>query len=507
MKGRKRNGQFDRENTFASKKESPSSSSMERGGGIDLHVQKKQTKKQRKRKSNSTHPLEKSDYHQKIYLDIAKHFFSKAIGLIQDENRKNGVMNLKKLEIIPNNNSNGGGERSSVWNGKNDEEIKELLEGSSFLEDQEQVEFEKDDDVGLKTRYQKYLNGQKLSNGWLNYDFVFKHRCSHIFISQKDFLHGVGESFKDGNAGEGSVVEDNTDKEDGGFVMKVPIPGNIVCMKMKCKNMWNLYKKRECERRRRFRKKITKYLQDIIVKENVEKNFGQDEEQKTVAHTKIRNIVNDLKVENLLKNPKFVDKSINLLQYSEDFMKIVADRCENCNNLFLSMNLFWGKTLCDGCYFNPHVIIKTMIQIESELIMLKEKINHPDYVASCTKDPEHISISEEEIKKATEDFDSFLQTFMKQNGLLSSTVGTVVEENKEQEMLEKINSVVAATYEDQMIQNSQNTSVEDILCETPLPFDGINIGGGERVCCEDEQEEELTDDTADEIILGFPYTF
>lgn len=499
MKGRKRNGQFDRENTFAS------------AATQQQQLQEKglsKIKKRRRTKPKSSIDIdEKTGYHQKIYLDIAKHFFSKAVGIMQDENKKAGLTNLKKVEFVQgccSTTTTVSPNETSVFAGKTDQEIREILEGSTFLEDQEQMEFEKDDDIALKLRYQKYLNGHKLSNGWLNYDYVFKNRTSHIFISQKDFLTGVGESFKDGNGGEGSTVLQSVDSEN--IHMKIPIPGNIVCLKMKCKNMWNLYKKRECERRRRFRKRITKYLQDIITKENVEKSFGHDEEEKTLLHSKMRTIVNDLKVENLLKNQKFVDKSINLLQYSEDFMKIVSDRCEECNNLFLSMNLFWGRALCDGCYFNPHVVIKTMIQVESELIMLKEKIQHPDY--KVTKDPGSIAISEEEIKKATEDFDSFLQTFMKQNGLTSEsqkdfyteTTTVMVEEDKGKKEIQENEE---KSYEEQMNKSTENVSVDDIICETPLPFDGINVFlEGD---CDEITEDNESNSSCD--IQSFPFTF
>jgi hypothetical protein len=62
-----------------------------------------------------------------------------------------------------------------------------------------------------------------------------------------------------------------------------------------------------------------------------------------------------------------MERAFAFLQQCPDMMMSVADRCEHCNFLFLSINLFWGTTLCDACYFNPQVIIKIMSDIESNL--------------------------------------------------------------------------------------------------------------------------------------------
>jgi len=49
----------------------------------------------------------------------------------------------------------------------------------------------------------------------------------------------------------------------------------------------------------------------------------------------------------------------------------MVDTCEHCKRLFATVNLFWGVTLCDPCYFNEGVIQSIMkarqnIQKENE---------------------------------------------------------------------------------------------------------------------------------------------
>lgn len=87
------------------------------------------------------------------------------------------------------------------------------------------------------------------------------------------------------------------------------LPPNIYAMKQTAKQSWLLYKKRECERRKRLRLKI------------------EAEREKEEKGEEPGNILLSM-----------------------------VDSCECCRKLYVSVNLFWGSTLCDICYFNPEVI-------------------------------------------------------------------------------------------------------------------------------------------------------
>jgi len=96
------------------------------------------------------------------------------------------------------------------------------------------------------------------------------------------------------------------------------LPPMIYALKTAAKHNWVLYKKRECERRKRIRKKI--------------------EREKT--------------------NEK-QGRPANVLM-------AMVDMCETCKRLYVTVNLFWGVTLCDSCYFNPAVINEIMANANEE---------------------------------------------------------------------------------------------------------------------------------------------
>lgn len=102
----------------------------------------------------------------------------------------------------------------------------------------------------------------------------------------------------------------------GGTAYK--LPKSICALKYMAKHSFVLYKKRECERRKRIRKKL-------------------DTEKQKEKEGKPANILLSM-----------------------------VDMCEICNRLYVTVNLFWGITLCDSCYFNPHTINEIMkTRIES----------------------------------------------------------------------------------------------------------------------------------------------
>lgn len=86
------------------------------------------------------------------------------------------------------------------------------------------------------------------------------------------------------------------------------IPPQIYALKHSAKRDWILYKKRECERRKRIREKIKR-------------------EKTNEQHGKPANV-----------------------------LLAMVDSCESCRRLYVTVNLFWGVTLCDSCYFNPEII-------------------------------------------------------------------------------------------------------------------------------------------------------
>lgn len=157
-------------------------------------------------------------------------------------------------------------------------------------------DLEKDDSVTIQKRYEKFIKQSFFDKEkaidkkppprlrmrkaqWPRYyDVVQEHYSSHVMVNQSTYL----------------------------------LPKNICALKQEAKQSWMLYKKRECERRKRLRLKI--------VQEREKEQNG---------------------------NPS------NLLL-------TMVDACEVCKKLYVTVNLFWGITLCDICYFNEEVIHSIM---------------------------------------------------------------------------------------------------------------------------------------------------
>jgi len=86
------------------------------------------------------------------------------------------------------------------------------------------------------------------------------------------------------------------------------LPPIIYALKLSAKHNWILYKKRECERRKRIRRKIER--------EKANEKNGRP----------------------------------------SNVLMAMVDMCESCKRLYVTVNLFWGVTLCDSCYFNPGIL-------------------------------------------------------------------------------------------------------------------------------------------------------
>lgn len=153
-------------------------------------------------------------------------------------------------------------------------------------------ELEKDDVEVLAKRYNKFIDAMddiknkesgikknRLKAQWTKmHDAVQEHFTSHVMLNGAVHL----------------------------------LPPNIYALKQSSKQSWMLYKKRECERRKRLRHKIER-------ERKVEESGGPA---------------------NLLLS--------------------MVDACEVCRKLYITVNLFWGVTLCDICYFNEDVINEIM---------------------------------------------------------------------------------------------------------------------------------------------------
>lgn len=92
------------------------------------------------------------------------------------------------------------------------------------------------------------------------------------------------------------------------------LPSNIYAMKQISKQSWMLYKKRECERRKRLRVKLER------------------------------------------------EREIEAKGGPANILLSMVDACEICKKLYVTVNLFWGLTLCDTCYFNEDIIKDIMKQ-------------------------------------------------------------------------------------------------------------------------------------------------
>lgn len=154
------------------------------------------------------------------------------------------------------------------------------------FEDQLEGDLSKDDVAVLEERFQKYTDQVNLRQNtgtrspyfksqWTNiHDGVQEHFSSHVLINRSS----------------------------------VQLPRNIYALKQIAKQGWMLYKKRECERRKRLREKM--------------------------------------------ENERKIDRNGG----AANILLSMVDTCEMCRKLFITVNLFWGVTLCDICYFNESVI-------------------------------------------------------------------------------------------------------------------------------------------------------
>ena len=166
------------------------------------------------------------------------------------------------------------------------------------FEDELASDLEKDDSAILEKRYASYTKKEKKEekNEVVATNAAASSEKAKSIKSQTQWtraLDVVQEHFSS------HVILDGVSQK---------IPPQIYALKHSAKRDWILYKKRECERRKRIREKIKR-------------------EKTNEQHGKPANV-----------------------------LLAMVDSCESCRRLYVTVNLFWGVTLCDSCYFNPEVI-------------------------------------------------------------------------------------------------------------------------------------------------------
>lgn len=162
------------------------------------------------------------------------------------------------------------------------------------FEDELASDLEKDDSAILEKRFNVHANIRKLQKS------IDRKTFQRIIKNQTQWtraLDAVQEHFSSHVTIDGSSYR---------------LPHKLYALKTSAKHSWILYKKRECERRKRIRQRLER--------EKTREQQG---------------------------NPA-------------NILLAMVDSCEACKRLYVTVNLFWGATLCDACYFNPEVITKIM---------------------------------------------------------------------------------------------------------------------------------------------------
>lgn len=196
------------------------------------------------------------------------------------------------------------------------------------FEEELSSDLEKDDVVVLEKRYRSYRKDMRaIQNKILTQksSSSIKHHPPRIVRSQTQWtraLDAVQEHFSS------HVTLDGISQR---------LPPTVHALKLNAKHTWLLYKKRECERRKRIRRKI------------------EEEKEKEILKNEPANILLSM-----------------------------VDMCEICKRLYVTVNLFWGVTICDGCYFNPQVINEIM-KTRYEAAESKIEITPENIVEEITK--------------------------------------------------------------------------------------------------------------------------
>lgn len=252
----------------------------------------------------------------------------------------------------------------------------------------------KDDKEILEKRFKCYemsvgkSKKPKFQSQWTRYhDAVQEHFSSHVTINSNNFV----------------------------------VAKNIYLLKASSKHSWMLYKKRECERRKRLRKKIT-----------IEK---QKEQSGAIS--------------NMLLS--------------------MVDSCESCKKFYVTVNLFWGITLCDICYFNEDVIKNIMLR-RKENFDTQESIQYQ--IAQTNINLDRVNKTKKTKAKglSKKEKDEYFKPVLKESdvnrdnyGLSSESEEKIIEEDCDTEIKEDIKDSVI---NDKCVNNmSESSGSESIIME------------------------------------------
>lgn len=187
---------------------------------------------------------------------------------------------------------------------------------------------------------------------WVNMDPTTAHFHSHVEYNRKE----------DGS-------EFSQTEHQHPLIQALRLPSRVILLREGAKQRFKWYKKRECERRRRYR--MAREVYDI-------------------------------------QRKRFQEKKHSITLEDLDMMKqytmSILERCEFCGGFFLSINLFWGTTICDSCYFNPANIQSIMQKDEGKILSLHgvsaPKALEPSCLTSATTTSTSITITTESKKRS-----------------------------------------------------------------------------------------------------------
>ena len=185
------------------------------------------------------------------------------------------------------------------------------------------------------------------------------------------------------------------------FERDVKLPKNVKVYKNKARDKFSRYKKAECERRRRYARRRKMIFTNKFVKQTRESRRLQ----KKIDMALMNEGENCEKVERLLgKKARLLEES----RYDAMLNEAVQDltmRCETCKKLFLRVNLFWGISLCDSCYFDKTVLIHIMSDYEKYCKPKKSRFNQiGEKKIACDEDEEY-TVDDAHVRLAADDPD------------------------------------------------------------------------------------------------------
>ena len=155
------------------------------------------------------------------------------------------------------------------------------------------------------------------------------------------------------------------------FDRDLMLPKNVMIFKKKARDKFGRYKKAECERRRRYAGRRKMIFTNKFIKQTRESRRLQ----KQIDREVMNGIESSEKLERLmLKKAKVLDEARYDVMLNEAVQDLTM-RCEKCKKLYMRVNLFWGISLCDVCYFDKRIIYEIMDDYEKFCKPKKSRFN------------------------------------------------------------------------------------------------------------------------------------